>query len=248
MEKKETKLWIPLYIDKWLFGSTRIELSPEERGVWIDLLALAAKDDGHIRANERIPYPLDQLAGLLRIPEALLKRTITKCIRRKKLNRLKDRTLYVCNWDKYQFSDRHKRRIDTDIIRKDRIRKDRIGKDRASEKRTPRPKKRTSQIIFNFEDRKWENIKIEDKSGWLAAYPACDINLELYKMREWLLANPDKRKKNYRRFIVNWLTRTQDKGGSEKIRRYPGGAPMTRKEQSKKELDEWEKKPLKKKD
>ncbi|GAH01811.1 unnamed protein product, partial [marine sediment metagenome] len=42
---------------------------------------------------------------------------------------------------------------------------------------------------------------------------------------EWLLANPDKRKKNYRRFIVNWLTRTQDKGGSEKIRRHPAGRP-----------------------
>lgn len=104
------------------------------------------------------------------------------------------------------------------------------------------------EIHFDFEARKWINIKIEDKSGWLAAYPACDIDLELYKMREWLLANPDKRKKNYRRFIVNWLTRTQDKGGSEKIRRHPGGHPMTRKEQAKKELDEWEKKPLKKKD
>ena len=107
---------------------------------------------------------------------------------------------------------------------------------------------KTPKIIFNFKHRKWEEITIEDKSGWLAAYPACDIDLELYKMREWLLANPDKRKKNYRRFIVNWLTRTQDKGGSEKIRRHTGGRPMTRKEQAKKDLDESEKKPLKKKD
>jgi len=94
-------------------------------------------------------------------------------------------------------------------------------------------------IDFDFQTRKWENIKIEDKSGWLAAYPACDIELELYKMREWLLANPDKRKKNYRRFIVNWLTRTQDKGGSEKIRRHPGGHPMTRKEEKEKKIDDW---------
>lgn len=93
-----------------------------------------------------------------------------------------------------------------------------------------------SVIEFDFETRKWINIKIEDKSGWLAAYPACDINLELYKMREWLLANPDKRKKNYRRFIVNWLTRTQDKGGSK----------LNYQEKEKKKLDDWEKKPLEK--
>jgi len=248
MEKKETKLWIPLYIDKWLFGSTRIELSPEERSVWIDLLALAAKDDGHIRANEGIPYPLDQLAGLLRIPEALLKRTITKCIRRKKLIRLKDRTLYILNWDKYQFSDRHKRRIDSDIILKDKIRKDRKGKDRPSEKRPRSPKTRTSQINFNFQQRKWEGITIEDKAGWLDAFPACDIEHELRGMREWLLSNPEKKKKRYRRFITGWLSRTQDRGGTEKFKRHPGGRPMTRKEQAKKDLDDWEKKPLKKKD
>lgn len=102
------------------------------------------------------------------------------------------------------------------------------------------------QIDFDFEKREWLNIKIEDKSGWLAAYPSCDIDLELYKMREWLLANPDKRKKNYRRFIVNWLSRTQDKGGSEKIRRRPGGRPMTKKEEREEGIKDWVSKPKEK--
>lgn len=93
-------------------------------------------------------------------------------------------------------------------------------------------------IDFDFHNRKWLNIKIEDKSGWLAAYPACDINLELHKMREWLLANPAKRKSNYRRFIVNWLSKTQDQGGSEKQGR-PRGRPMTRKEERDKKIDDW---------
>lgn len=239
MEKKETKLWIPFYVDKWLFGSTRIELTPEERGVWIDLLAIAAKDNGHIRANEGVPYPLDQLAGLLRVPEPLLKRTITKCLRRKKLARMKDRTLYICNWDKYQFTDRHKRRIDSDIKEQYRIRKERIGKDRPSEKRPRSPKKRTLQITFNFQQRKWEGITIEDKAGWLDAYPSCDIEHELRGMREWLLSNPEKKKTRYRRFITNWLSRTQDKGGSEKYKRHPGGRPMTRKEERDAGIKDW---------
>jgi len=96
-------------------------------------------------------------------------------------------------------------------------------------------KKNTNpKIEFNFEERKWLNITIEDKSGWLTAYPACDIDQELRKMREWLLANPDKKKKNYRRFIVNWLVKNQDKGGTK----------SSYEDKRKKALDDWEKEPM----
>ena len=72
------------------------------------------------------------------------------------------------------------------------------------------------EVYFDFKERKFFNIKDKDIEGWEEAYPACDITAELKKMREWLLANPEKRKKNYRRFIVNWLIRTQEKGGTRK--------------------------------
>lgn len=75
---------------------------------------------------------------------------------------------------------------------------------------------RKEEIYFDFKERKFFNIKDEDIQGWQDAYPACDVDSELRKMREWLLANPEKKKKNYRRFIVNWLIRTQDKGGTKK--------------------------------
>jgi hypothetical protein len=60
----------------------------------------------------------------------------------------------------------------------------------------------------------WGGVRDDDISAWSEAYPACDVLGELRKMAEWLKANPDKRKIRYRRFIVNWLARTQDKGGS----------------------------------
>lgn len=72
------------------------------------------------------------------------------------------------------------------------------------------------EVCFDFDKRKFLNIKDEDIIGWKEAYPACDVTAELKKMREWLLANPEKKKKNYRRFIVNWLIRTQEKGGTKK--------------------------------
>lgn len=39
------------------------------------------------------------------------------------------------------------------------------------------------------------------------AFPGVSIVTELKKMECWLEANPDKRKRQYRRFVVNWLSR-----------------------------------------
>lgn len=72
-------------------------------------------------------------------------------------------------------------------------------------------------MYFSYNEAEWKYIKEDHIKGWKQAYPACDIIIELYKMREWLLANPDKAKSNYRRFIVNWLTSQQDKGGTKGI-------------------------------
>ena len=78
------------------------------------------------------------------------------------------------------------------------------------------------QILFDFEKRKFLNIKEEDIEDWRKAYPACDIETELEGMKQWLLSNPNKRKKLYRRFITNWLSRSQERGGSIKSVRSPG--------------------------
>jgi hypothetical protein len=112
MNKHVPKLiWIPLWVDKWIFGSTRIELAPDERSVWLDLLLLASRNEGHIRANEGVPYLNSQLAGLLVVSEELLMRTIDKCIQYGKVERMDDNTLFVVKWRDYQLSKRHQRRI-----------------------------------------------------------------------------------------------------------------------------------------
>jgi len=207
------KFWFPWWPGKWIFGSVRIEFNPAERGIWVDLLSFASMDDGHIRANEETPYPLQQLAGMLIIPEKELDAAIKKFIKYKKLTRTKTGTLYVTKWDKYQFSDRHKRRVEGEMSEE---------KDRVSEKKDPIIDNSTlnnnklKKITFSFNERKFLNITIEDTAGWLDAYPACDIDQELREMREWLLANPTKKKSNYKKFITNWLSREQDKGGSRK--------------------------------
>jgi len=111
MKHGKTYDWIPLYIDKWIFGSTRIELDPAERGVFIDLMALAAKDDGYVRANPNMAYLPHQLAGLLNIPIDLLNQAIEKCIQFKKITRDENGILYVSSWGNYSLSERHRRRF-----------------------------------------------------------------------------------------------------------------------------------------
>ena len=67
-------------------------------------------------------------------------------------------------------------------------------------------------------DRGWRGISDEHRSTWRKAYPAVKIDTELAAMDQWLWANPRSRKKNYARFIVNWLKRCQSDGGRSNYR------------------------------
>ncbi|MGA2363004.1 MAG: hypothetical protein ABSG73_11160 [Candidatus Aminicenantales bacterium] len=103
--------WLPLWRNKWLMGSTRWELDPAERGVFIDFLCLAAADDGFIRANPTTPYPVEYLAGMLRVPADVISRTIERCVAFGKLTRLENGILYVNSWKDYQIDPRRKREL-----------------------------------------------------------------------------------------------------------------------------------------
>lgn len=57
----------------------------------------------------------------------------------------------------------------------------------------------------------WVGIQAKDVTDWEAAFPACAVKTELAQMAEWVKANPANRKSQWRRFIVSWLTRSQDR-------------------------------------
>jgi len=68
------------------------------------------------------------------------------------------------------------------------------------------------RIKFNFKEKNWQGILDEDLERWKKAYPNVDINHHLEKMKVWIITNPRKgRKKNYARFINNWLSDEQEK-------------------------------------
>ena len=236
-ERDSNMKWFPFWTDKWIFGSMRIECTIIERAIWVDLLALASKDTGFIRANEETPYLITQLAGMLIIKEDQLKAAIKKFIKIGKLKKDNNGILSIAKWDKYQLSERHKRRIKKEIIdkmsgkaviattekaayKKEDINNKDIKNNIKHKPLVPDDKKhppKPPKINFNFKTSRWENIKEEDIKIWKEAYPVCNMKIELAKMTSWLLSNPSKKKSNYKKFINNWLTSTQDKGGTRGI-------------------------------
>jgi len=65
------------------------------------------------------------------------------------------------------------------------------------------------KITFNNQTFKFENIPKEKIEKWKEAFLNCNVDIELKKMEAWLAANPERRKKNYEKFIVNWLARAK---------------------------------------
>lgn len=69
----------------------------------------------------------------------------------------------------------------------------------------------------------WSGITDADRNEWSAAFPGAVIDQELAKATAWLKANPSKAgKRNWLAFLVRWMTRCQDKGGTN---RQPGNQP-----------------------
>ena len=199
--------WFPLYGEKWLFGSTRYELEHAERAIFVDLMALANRDNGFIRANEQFPYTIEHLAGMLHANVDLVETTLLKCIKFGKLEKLENGIYRIKSWDDFSLTDRRKRQVES------------FPKKRKSISVSSEAPLISSSIISISSSLplSWEGIKGEDMSAWGVAYPACDINRELAAMLEWIKSNPQKgKKKNYRRFIVNWLARSQERGGGMK--------------------------------
>ena len=72
-------------------------------------------------------------------------------------------------------------------------------------------------------DAGWAGITDADRQEWAEAFPGAVLDQELAKATAWLRANPKRAgRRNWRRFIVGWLQRCQDKGGTN---REPGRRP-----------------------
>ena len=75
--------------------------------------------------------------------------------------------------------------------------------------------KKTTPVGYDYDSREFYNITEKDIKQWKKAYPAVDIELSTLQAAQWLFDNPTKRKSQYRRFLTNWFSRNQERGGNK---------------------------------
>ncbi len=82
---------------------------------------------------------------------------------------------------------------------------------------------RANSAVAWTADAGWTGITDADRQEWATAFPGAVLDQELAKATAWLKANPTRAgRRNWRRFVVGWLQRCQDKGGTN---RSPGHRP-----------------------
>ncbi len=137
-----------------------------------------------------------------------------------------NRKISILNWEKYQTtnmetnkevtkrSQRGNKEVTTN--KKDKKEKKEKNKDISTLARTPKVQAaKAPEIFFNREEERFEGITKKDIELWHDAYPAVDLQTETARAIAWILANKQKgHKSNWRKFLTNWYSRTQDRGGT----------------------------------
>lgn len=202
--------WIKLWTEEWLDGSVRAELEPDERGIFIDLLALAgrSRQPGVIQRNPNTPFSHSAIAARLQAPVELLERALTKCIAQDRLNENSD-GIHVVNWNYYQALYTQKR-----ISRE-------TDKGKDSSKKT--------KIMLSDEQKKLFEVLLKCPAikpgdsgklpGLLSAYPGLNYALEFNKFVEWW-PGPKHRQKAWL-VLWHWLEKAQKDKAAGKGRDLP---------------------------
>lgn len=95
------------------------------------------------------------------------------------------------------------------------------------------PKRRTRsqppEAVSWSADAGWQGITEADRQEWATAFPGAVLDQELAKATAWLKANPERAgKRKWRAFLVRWLGKCQDKGGTiREPGNRPGAVPAT---------------------
>lgn len=101
-KQSRANTYIKFFPEKYLWGSTKTELLPDERSVWLDFLCLGSMNFGVIEV-----YSRDQLAQQLMISRELLDRSCEKFIKydkiKRRYNKKKKKEIFkIVNWSRYQ--------------------------------------------------------------------------------------------------------------------------------------------------
>ena len=95
--------WFKHYVEESIMGTLKTECTAEERGVWWDLLELAAlsRTPGVVQANKTTAHTEERLCQLMNIDLDLLRRALQKFTTQGRIKTQPD-GIHIINWKKYQ--------------------------------------------------------------------------------------------------------------------------------------------------
>jgi hypothetical protein len=100
-----SRTWIKVYCDNWIQGTLREE-TPDVRGIWADLLALAGSgqygDTGEIKLTNGVGYTDEQIAQILCIKKPLWRKAKLRLMETERIRISRKGAISITNWSKYQ--------------------------------------------------------------------------------------------------------------------------------------------------
>jgi predicted phage replisome organizer len=207
---------------------------------WIELITLAGKvnSGGQIYLTEDIPYTEGLLANSIGHTVEVVRLALNTFKKMGMIEILSNDRIALVNWGKYQSvggmervrelarvrTQKYRHKLLESVTSRDAtvtvldsdldLDSDSEVKEKVS---TPSAPKRSTAsapkpVTYDFTTGLFSGVTDEMVATWQAACPAVSVDREIVKAAQWLLANPTKRKKNYRRFLLNWIMRAQERG------------------------------------
>jgi len=100
-----TRTWVKIFAEPWLTGTLREETA-ELRGLWADLLCLAATgvygDTGRVALPGGVGLTDEQLAAILGVEPALWQAAKARLVETERIIVTERGCIQICNWAKYQ--------------------------------------------------------------------------------------------------------------------------------------------------
>lgn len=221
--------------DHELFAAA--ELSQREAWLWL-IANVAWKETRHRIGNEVLDVPVGSMFVTLRSLQSAWHwgsdkrvRTFLSMLESERMIETKTDAgktqITVCNYTRYQDVGRTEDASGTQAGRSADALKTPVHQDTSNTSSLrsdvcPEPEKSapasSSPSVIDLPATQGQVIAITeaDVAEWRDAFPAVDVPQQLRAMRQWLLANERNRKtaRGMRKFIVSWLSRDQDRGGS----------------------------------
>ena len=239
-------------VDADVFEHAVFAVEPfSEREAWLWLIAKAAwKETKHRIGSQVVVVPVGSVFLTLREMQAVWRWKSDKRVR-SFLSRLENERMVevktdagktqitICNYSRFQNSERTEDASGTHRGRMPDALKTPIHQDTKDTSSVPSdvcpvPAKAApaSPTVFELPALQNQTVPISqsDIAEWSEAFPAVDIRQQLGAMKAWLNANSKNRKtaSGMKRFIVSWLSREQNRGGS--IRSETRGPPPQQRE------------------